>query len=989
MNLSLAGAVENLIRLYINGTKTDPDQVVDIDAAIGKNTFVSKDGFLMSIIKVNGRQSENNHYHSYNESLKPLISKISAGIKEGVHSIHATYVKEVGKEKELVAKSIAGAREKANNYQFEGMEDLFDDQVNFISKQIIDEEVYMAVWTNTSFLRPRQIAQEKDEIEEARKELPIADDAHGLIDTYTHIKIKHENYVEAVIDGLSASGVNAEVLNRDKSMLSMAQIIYPFLSADFEFIFPDRDTFPKSKEHAGGLEDDASHMLWDSLSSQLIREDDVDVDLTEGVARVGDRYFSTFEVKNPPRNLVLFNSLGDTIKADVPCMISFSVSSASSFTFFWKKLLSTLPIPASNKRIKKSIHAVSLLKELGEPDVEYKMSVTTWSKDSEDLLENRDYLKGELSSWGNSVVRNYRGCPFDALATSIQGINSRTFGSTVYAPLSGVVAQLPLGRRLRFWRRSALNFVGNGDVLYPYSVQSSEQKYWNIGVCATMGSGKSVLLQNIAFSHLFGDTIAGEMPMVGYIDNGFSAKTMVESLIAMAPKDKKHLFKHITYENNKKFAYNIFDTQLGCRSADSDQMNQIISTLVGIITPAGEEKVHGDAANLLRKVVAEAYFTLSDKEKPRNYREGRAPKLDSALKKIGYDPTGKTYWEIVDDLFDKKKLVMAEYAQRFAVPTIQDVIQQLTISDTVNNSYKGIVAYNNEELVPYVRRALMEAIEKYPVFSGVTVLDVSMARFIVLDLDKVAKSGNAEMDKDSSVFYSLARFIVSNNMFISSTLYEVVPDKYSSYHKRRVELVKSIPKLLVYDEYHRLKSPTVIAQIKREMREGRKWSLVNLFASQLLKDFDEDMQNLLSATFLMSNDAGSPEEIKKTFGLNKDTMDYVMSELTGPKGARGASMVALFKFKKATLIQRLRFVLYPYMYWMTTSDAIDNALKQNVMSKLSVGDAIKALSSTYGFGARKVYENIGETHPDPEVKKDPIQFMGDSLVNSFRTMFAS
>ncbi|MCM0149217.1 ATP-binding protein [Photobacterium galatheae] len=914
------------------------------------------------------------------------MSKISAGIKDGVHSIHVTYVKEVGGEADLVKASIAGAREKARNYEFEGMEDLFDDQVKFISKQIIEEDVFLAVWTNTSFLRPRQIAQEKSEIAEAKKELPIADDAHGLVDTYSHMKVKHENYVEAVIDGLAASGVQADVVDRDQAMLSMAQVIYPFLGAGFQFIFPDRETYPKAKAHAGGLEDDASHLLWDSVSSQIIREDDIDVDLTEGVVRVGDRYFSTFEVKNPPRNLVLFNAIGDVIKSDVPCMFSFAISSASSFTFFWKKLLSTLPVPASNKRIKKSIQAVSLLKEVGEPDVEYKVSVTTWSQDSETLFENRDYLKGEVSSWGNSVVRNYRGCPFDALASSIQGMNYKTFGSTVYAPLSGVLAQLPFGRRLRFWRRSALNFVGNGDVIYPYAVQSSEQKFWNIGVCATMGSGKSVLLQNIAFSHLFGETIGGEMPMVGYIDNGFSAKTMVETLAAMAPKNKKHLFKHITYENNKKFAYNIFDTQIGCRYADSDQMNQIISTLVGIITPAGEEKVHGDAANLLRKVVKEAYFTLSDKEKPRYYREGRAPKLDASLKKIGYDATGKTYWEIVDDLFDQKRLVMAEFAQRFAVPSIQDVIQQLTISDTVNNSYKGIVAYNNEELVPYVRRALMEAIEKYPVFSGVTVLDVNMARFIVLDLDRVAKSGNAEMDKDSSVFYALARFIVSNNMFISSTLMEVVPEKYKVYHHKRIDLVKSIPKLLVYDEYHRLKSPTVISQIKREMREGRKWSLINVFASQLLQDFDESMQNLLSTTFLMSNDAGSKEEIKSTFALNEDTMNYVMSELTGPKGARGASIVGLFKFKKATLIQRLRFVLYPYMYWMTTSDAIDNSLKQKVMAKLPVSEAIQALSSSYGFGSRKVYENISETHPDPEVKRDPIQFMADSLVSGYLSM---
>lgn len=981
MNLNVTNAVESLIRLYINGTSSDPDQVIDVEAAIGRSTFVSKDGYLLSIIKIDGKMSEDNYYFTYQDSLDPFASKVGTGLKNGEHALQFSYIKSVGRERKLVENSILGAKEKATGYNFEGMEELFDNQIEYLSRQIIEEETYLAVWTNTSFLNSRMMADEKPDIEEARKELPHAPDAHGLIDTYSRIKVKHDNYLEAVLDGLLSSGIQANVLDRDNSLLSMAQIIYPFLTNDFKFIFPDRKFYPKSKQHAGNNEDDASHMLWDSLPSQLIREDDIELDVTEGVARVGDRYFTTFEVKNPPRDLVLFNEIGDSIKVDVPVMVSFYISSATSFTFFWKKLLSTLPFPSSNKRIKKSIQAVDLLKEVGEPDVEYKMSVTTWNSSPEILFDNRDYLKGAFSSWGSSSVRNYKGCPFDALASSIPGMNYKTFGNTVYAPLSGVIPQLPLGRRLRFWRRSALNFIGSGDILYPYSVQSSEQKYWNIGVCATMGSGKSVLLQNIAFSHLFGDTIAGEMPMIGYIDNGFSAKTMLENLAALSPKENRHLFKHITYENTKSHAYNIFDTQLGCRLADVDQMNQVVAMLTAIITPAGQDKVHGDVEPLLRRVVNDAYTSCSDREKPKYYREGRAPKLDNALKKIQYNPEGKTYWEIVDDLFNQKRLVLSEYAQRFAVPTLQDVIQQLTISDSVNNSYKGIMGYNNEELVAYVKRILTASIEKYPVLSGATVLDVSLARFIVIDLDRVAKGGSVEAEKDTSIFYSLARFIVSRNMFISSTLMDIVNDSYSTYHKRRVSVMKAIPKLLVYDEFHRLKSPSVIGQILREMREGRKWSLVNMFASQLLKDFAGDIEDLLSAIFLMSNDAGKPKEIKATFDFNDDTMRFVNRELTGPKGAKGAAMVAKFKFKKATLTQRLRFVLYPYMYWMTTSDAIDNWLKQEVIARLGVKDSIKALSIAYEFGARKQYEYLSETHEDEEVRRDPLKNMADYVVS--------
>ena len=978
----MSSFVDDFIRLYLNGTSSDIDQVVDIDAVIGQSEFVSKDGFLMSIIKVNGRSSEDGSYSGFTNSLKPLINKISGGLKEGIHSIQITYIKDAGKEEQLIESSISNSRDKATSYGFIGFDTVFDDQKKYIAQQIVDESVFLAVWTNTSFLRPRQIAVEKEEIEEARKLIPLSENAQGLIDTYSQMKIKHTNYVNSVVSGLAASGVSSTILNRDKAMLSMSSVINPYIPDDFQFIFPDRQTFPKTKEYAGGNNSDCSHLIWDSLSSQIFKDDDIDIDLTENVVRVGDRYHTTFEVKNPPRDLVLFNSLGDIIRRDVPVMISYSLSSASSFTFFWKQLLSALPYPSSNKRIKKSINAVKLLTELGDPDIEYKVSVSTWSKQPTELLDNKEYLKATVSGWGNSVVRNYKGCPFNALASSIHGINSRTFGTSVYAPLTAAVAQLPLGRRLRFWKSSALNLVGGGDVLYPYSPQSSSQKYWNIGICATMGSGKSVFLQNLTFAHIFGDSVPAEMPYVGYLDVGFSAKVFIDSMQTYLPKNKQYLFKHITYENNKKYVYNIFGTQLGCRSADDDLTNQIVSTLVGIVTPAGATKINDDFSALIRKLVGEVYLSLSDREKPKEYREGRSPSLHAALAKINYDPTGKTYWQITDDLFDRKKYVLAEYAQRYAVPTIQDLILQLTISDTAKNVYGKIKLNNNESLTDYVRRILTESTEKYPVFSGVTTLDVGLARVIVLDLDRVTKTGSPELDKDSSVFYSLARFVVSRNMFLSKGLMEVVPERYKKYHQKRIDVIRYIPKLMVYDEFHRLKSVPVLNQIKQEMREGRKWFLINVMASQLLGDFDKDTQLLLSSLFLMSNDAGSYDQIKEAFDLDENTMSYVKNELTGPQGSYGTPMLAKFKFKKGTLTQRLRFVLYPQMYWLTTSDSIDNSLKSRMMSQMIVSDAIDAISKKYKFGCRDVFENIANSHPDKNVRADPISYMASTILNT-------
>ncbi|PSU89768.1 hypothetical protein [Photobacterium kishitanii] len=982
MELNITKLFEDLARSARKGLRATPDQLIDIDTFIENGIILSREGHLCSIVKLKGCKIEDNTYDSYNARLEVLATDLNSFFVEDNHKIHISFRKDIGTEKQEIGLSTENSRQRAKKMGILGADEIFDDQIDFFSKVVKTESVYMCLWTTEGVVPKRTRQAEDIDLKKEKKDVPVLENSQSLIGTYKALKSAHVAFVNKVVGSLRNFGTYVDLLARDDAMRSMATLFKPYLKSGARFSFPDTSRYFRAPT---GMEqkDDVSFAFSEPLSYQLLQEDEIEVDTDDDIVRIEDQIFTTFEVKTPPLDLVVFNDLGDSIMKDVPYQMSFWIDSGVSSMFYWKKLLSAIPFPSSNKRIKYAIAAVDKLKELKMPNVEYKISVSTWARTYEDLMDAKLYLKSEVSSWGNSAVRNYRGCPLDALLSSTAGVNSRTFGSTVYAPLAGVLPQLPLARRPRFWDESSLNFFTPGGTLFPFTPRSEKQLYWNIGLCATMGSGKSVLMQQIAFAHFLSGASKNEMPMIGYVDNGFSAKVFIEMLAALSPQEMKHRYMHISLKNSQSHGFNILTTLPGLRRPDVTQFNQIVSLYTSFCVPAGKgAETHSDLHPLISQLVRDAYLNCSDEVNPKVHREGRNPKIDKIVNSLDAHFKNATFFEIVDELMTQRRVLDATFIQRYAVPTLKDVIEQLTLSESVKNNYAGVIGYNEQNLVDYVRRSLTSAIDRYPIVSGETVIDVDTARFIVIDLNAVAKGGTPEADKDAEVFYTLARYMVSRNMFVyEDDLLEVVPEKYKTYYTNYCRRLDTIPKLLAYDEFHRVKSEGLLTQIEQEMREGRKWKLSIMIASQLLKDFSR-FESLLSSTFILRGDAGTPEEIQKIFGLNKDAMRYLMTKCHGPQGADGANFIVKLKTTEGDLVQKLNSRLYPFIYWMTTSDSLDKELKNAVAGKIGIKDAINSIRRVYPFGVKTVVADLQINSPDELVRDDPISYMASVVMDS-------
>ncbi len=59
------------------------------------------------------------------------------------------------------------------------------------------------------------------------------------------------------------------------------------------------------------------------------------------------------------------------------------------------------------------------------------------------------------------------------------------------------------------------------------------------------------------------------------------------------------------------------------------------------------------------------------------------------------------------------------------------------------------------------------AVREYSILSRVTAFDIGDARVVSLDLDEVAKSGGDAADRQTSVMYMLARYVLARHYYLT------------------------------------------------------------------------------------------------------------------------------------------------------------------------------------------------------------------------------
>ncbi|WP_201340221.1 hypothetical protein [Isorropodon fossajaponicum symbiont] len=291
---------------------------------------------------------------------------------------------------------------------------------------------------------------------------------------------------------------------------------------------------------------------------------------------------------------------------------------------------------------------------------------------------------------------------------------------------------------------------------------------------------------------------------------------------------------------------NPMDTLLGVRTPIVEQINSIKGIFALFTIDNVNDPIQDGVLGVLEYAIKTSYKN-KEKKSANLYQKGIRLDIDNIVDSsdIAVDEF-TTWWEVVDYLFDKGFINEAEHAQRYASPLISDIIAVVRSPEAA--SIYSFKTKTQETLVDFVIRKLTEASEAYPIITKPSTIS-SKARISYINLNDVSPANNP---KQTAIMYLLARMVlVKDWMLFWGSLEPLLEDRYKKFYQRKIEADIGIPKVLIYDEFHR----TGGIRSGGDRRPKFAWFVV--LSTQKISDLNSAMSGLSSSAFILG---GSSEE---------------------------------------------------------------------------------------------------------------------------------
>lgn len=966
----------------------------DLETADSPNVLVAHDGSLVSVLRIRGVKalvgSEEfaRIQRGVLQSLQTALSRTGYNIQ-----VFFNYNKDdIGEE---IAAIFRPAMETAKRLSLD-LDDLFEERVKHLAKYCAHEEVYMVLWSRPASLTKEQFKRaNKDKAKMIKdKKVPPFLYTQNLIAAIPDLREAHDSFVRSVASDLNMLGLVTDTLEVHEALYEMRRTVDPdFTDREWRPYLPgDKITIKEIKKMRGQISD----ILWPPLSQQLLPRDAENLDLR--TARIGDRIYSCVFIDLFPKDVQQFIDLfARTLQTKIPWRISFLIEGGGLSSLKLRSALSTiLSFSSAQNRLFNS--AVSLLNYINvstdDAVVKLRVTATTWAPEGDirTLRSRSAQLAKAIEGWGSCDVSEVAGDAFAGVVSSMLGVSGTSVATASVAPLSDVLYMLPLFRPSSPWERGAILFRSPDGKPWPYQPGSKEQTTWIDLIYARPGSGKSVLSNAINLALCLSAGIR-RLPRVAVIDIGPSSSGLISLLKEALPINQRHLAAYHRLRMTPEYAINPFDSQLGSRFPTPQERSFLVNFLTLLGTPVGAEKPYDGISDMAGMVVDELYKSLAPGGgNPHVYTLGVEELIDGILEEIGFiRDIHTTWWEVTDALFLAGFTHEAMLAQRHAMPVLADAAS-ICRSPAIEDLYGKIIAPTGETLINAFTRMISSAIREYPIISQVTKFDLGEARVVSLDLDEVAKSGGDAANRQTSVMYMLARYVLAKNFYLNEENVADMTPAYRSYHETRIAEIREDPKRLVMDEFHRTaKVQAVRDQVIVDMREGRKWKVQIALISQSLEDFDAVMVEFATSVFIM--DAGPEQAIRKTtevFGLSETAQHALRSRVHGPREG-GATFLAQFSTTEGMNTQLLTSTLGPVELWAFTTTAEDANIRNQLYRKIGPREARRVLATLFSSGsaAKMIEERLGRLREkqrliDEEAKLGVI----DELVQEIMTEYA-
>ncbi len=935
--------------------KLSTESYCDLATIDDEHTFVAHDGAVATLIEVQGVLRMIGTAE-FNQLTDRLSNNLKAYMEAGHHLIQIVFTRDPDPEpaRRLIGSALADAEATMTRIGVD-LSDLYERKKDVLAGDFCSvENLVMALWTYPQCLTRVEKRQAGDERAKARANTPRGCFAQDIQTAARTILDIHQSFVQAVVSDLRDNGILAGRLDSHEALRATRMLIDPAHTDDSWSPGLPGDRIPVRMMETG-QDNDLSAVLWPPLAEQIFPEGMAIEDAS--TITVGQRRYGGISMHIGPRALEPFNVFFRRLLNDkIPWLVSFRLISDGYAQVSGKATLaSLLSFIRASRIVKRSLDTLKTEMEFGEVFIGLQIQFLTWVEDNDkkELDKRIARVTRAAQGWGGIEPRRNDGNPASALASAMPLLRNRSPANITAAPVRDALRMLPLTRPASPWEHGAFLFRTPDSRLYPYEPYSSKQKAWITLIFAPMGSGKSVLLNalNTALVLAAGNE---RLPRIGILDIGPSSSGMISLIKEALPAARRHEALYVKLKNSRDCTINPMDTLLGCREPLPLQQAFLGNLLTLLATPVGEDKPYEAIPNIAAMAIDEAYKAYADTgTAAKRYDAGIDPEVDALLEDMATD-SQTTWWEVVDYLFEQEHYHGAWLAQRYAVPTLGEVAS-FARTESIKSIYTGTVPTGGESITDYFWRALTDSINRYEVLGGPTRFSVD-ARIISLDLDEVAPKGGPEADRQTAIMYMLGRHVITGDIYLRKDHLCDIPEKYQDYHRTRIEQEGDDPKRICFDEFHRTESAESIRkQVLLDIREGRKWKVEVVLASQRLDDFADAMIDLATTVFILGAGAKTLQNTVNTFRLPASA--GVALENMGNPGRAGANLIAWFDTSHGKFTHLLTNTLAPEEIWAYSTTAEDVEVRNALYERVSPALARQALARKYpGGSVKKEYE---------------------------------
>lgn len=436
----------------------------------------------------------------------------------------------------------------------------------------------------------------------------------------------------------------------------------------------------------------------------------------------------------------------------------------------------------------------------------------------------------------------------------------------------------------------------------------------------------------------------GTLPEIIILDFGPSALGFLSLLKDALPAHRKHEVVGYKLQNGRGFSINPFDLPLGFRKPTRERRDSLLNLLV--LTSLGDLRFDDrELRDYFQKLVDHLYSACSDQKRGdqlKRFDPEAHGALTQALRKIGaVFETGKTpWWHIVDWLAEKRQFRLAEIAQRFAVPTVNDFLGLLRD--------ERLARQIGAKDFMHLQYSLQRGMELSHIIGGPTNLDRGNAKIVALDLQAVA-SGPWGLWASRTAFLT-ARMGLCRDLYLDADDYADLRAIYREYHSERVKECRSKTVQVVYDEMHRLHASQIqndplFRELKAEAAAAKRVGVNVRWISQLPNTFDVAIVREATSIVLMGMQR-NVDEVKNTFKLADDVVAQCTTTLMGPD-KQGVPFYGVKRSDGPEISGFLQLKANKAAEWAVSSAQMDTTVRERLSSVVGLRRAIKVLADRF------------------------------------------